>query len=64
MPDDFFKKLPKVGKINFGAAKVHLCRITVKLSKSYFLHSKKVAFVFFGAASLPNLGKSMSKTKL
>jgi len=23
MPDDFFKKLPKFGKMNFGTAKVH-----------------------------------------
>ncbi len=23
MPDDFFKKFPKFGKINFGTAKAH-----------------------------------------
>jgi hypothetical protein len=25
MPDDFFKKLQKFGKINFGIDKVHYC---------------------------------------
>ena len=27
MPDDFFKKPPKFGKINFGTAKVHKCHV-------------------------------------
>ncbi len=31
MPDDFFKKLPKLGLINFGTAKVHSCGVTYYL---------------------------------
>ncbi len=33
MPDDFFKKLPKFGKINIGTIEVHKCKKDLWCSK-------------------------------
>ncbi len=46
MPDKFFKKLPKFGKINFGTAKVHKC---ANLSHHFpeLLNQSKTEHTFF-----------------